>query len=284
MEALTPVLIFDGRYRLFPDGKIYSTSMRKFISPFIQRKQKRITKKVVLTTEKGKQSCFSLHLLVAKYFIPNPNNYSHVLAKDDDYTNCDVANLYWSPTRLSGHFCSECGATIKTSDTLCRLCKKKLQRRKEFENIALDTLSPENRDIISMYLNGDSYEKIGQKYGYSREMIHHFIKRANLNVPVSTKSSSLERCSCELCGCPTSGERLCSTCQKRLSREQEFNRLDLTDPQLPYSDFAKLYMTGSSMTAIARELHVSRERAYVILEKIRKYYKQKYTEDLSCSN
>lgn len=58
----------------------------------------------------------------------------------------------------------------------------------------------------------------------------------------------------------------------------------LTDPQLPYSDFAKLYMTGSSMTAIARELHVSRERAYVILEKIRKYYKQKYTEDLSCSN
>lgn len=54
--------------------------------------------------------------------------------------------------------------------------------------------------------------------------------------------------------------------------------------QLPYSDFAKLYMTGSSMTAIARELHVSRERAYVILEKIRKYYKQKYTEDLSCSN
>ena len=43
-------------------------------------------------------------------------------------------------------------------------------------------------------------------------------------------------------------------------------------------------MTGSSMTAIARELHVSRERAYVILEKIRKYYKQKYTEDLSCSN
>ena len=225
MEALTPVLIFDGRYRLFPDGKIYSTSMHKFISPFIQRKQKRITKKVVLTTEKGKQSCFSLHLLVAKYFIPNPNNYSHVLAKDDDYTNCDVANLYWSPTRLSGHFCSECGATIKTSDTLCRLCKKKLQRRKEFENIALDTLSPENRDIISMYLNGDSYEKIGQKYGYSREMIHHFIKRANLNVPVSTKSSSLERCSCELCGCPTSGERLCSTCQKRLSREQEFNRI-----------------------------------------------------------
>ena len=51
MEALTPVLIFDGRYRLFPDGKIYSTSMHKFISPFIQRKQKRITKKVVLTTE-----------------------------------------------------------------------------------------------------------------------------------------------------------------------------------------------------------------------------------------
>ena len=39
MEALTPVLIFDGRYRLFPDGKIYSTSMHKFISPFIPLKR-----------------------------------------------------------------------------------------------------------------------------------------------------------------------------------------------------------------------------------------------------
>lgn len=38
----------------------------------------------------------AVHRMVAETFIKNPDGYRYLLAKDDDYKNCKVENLYWS--------------------------------------------------------------------------------------------------------------------------------------------------------------------------------------------
>ncbi len=37
-----------------------------------------------------------IHRLVAEMFLDNPDNYSRVVFKDEDKTNCKVENLMWS--------------------------------------------------------------------------------------------------------------------------------------------------------------------------------------------
>ena len=43
----------------------------------------------------GKQYPFLLHRLVAKTFLPNPNNFPIVMHKDDNGFNCSADNLEW---------------------------------------------------------------------------------------------------------------------------------------------------------------------------------------------
>lgn len=38
-----------------------------------------------------------VHRLVAEKYLPNPNNYEHVLFKDGNVKNCNVNNLEWCP-------------------------------------------------------------------------------------------------------------------------------------------------------------------------------------------
>ena len=40
-----------------------------------------------------------MHILMAKHFVPNPENKKHVRMKDGDKTNIQVDNLYWSNHR-----------------------------------------------------------------------------------------------------------------------------------------------------------------------------------------
>lgn len=48
-----------------------------------------------ITMANGKQKQFRVHVLVAKAFISNPNNYPCVCHKDDNKQNCHKDNLEW---------------------------------------------------------------------------------------------------------------------------------------------------------------------------------------------
>lgn len=48
-----------------------------------------------ITMSDGTQKQFRVHILVAKAFLPNPNNYPQVCHKDDNKQNCHVDNLEW---------------------------------------------------------------------------------------------------------------------------------------------------------------------------------------------
>lgn len=52
---------------------------------------------VTLENKDGRENCLVAEL-VAKAFIPNPNNYKFVKHKDGNLENCAADNLYWSDT------------------------------------------------------------------------------------------------------------------------------------------------------------------------------------------
>jgi len=88
---------FDGMYLISNSGKVYSKYTNKIkklslnakgysIASFGNKKQ-RITK--------------TIHRFVAKYFIPNPNNYPQVNHIDGIKTNNNVDNLEWCDNSMN---------------------------------------------------------------------------------------------------------------------------------------------------------------------------------------
>ena len=65
----------------------------------IRRKSDNI--QTISLSNRDKSYCL-IHFLVAKAFIPNPNNYQNVLRKDDDVNNNHYSNLYWSQSPVKG--------------------------------------------------------------------------------------------------------------------------------------------------------------------------------------
>lgn len=87
---------FTDDYFITPSGKVY----RKYPNGYLPRKNY-INKRngymyITIVKLNGKKATYRLHRLVAKIYIPNPNNYPIVGHKDNIKTHCEVDNLYWT--------------------------------------------------------------------------------------------------------------------------------------------------------------------------------------------
>lgn len=78
-------------YYATEDGKIYSGKSNKYLST---RKSKRGYALVNLSID-GKCKTFSVHSLIAKAYIPNPDNLPEINHKDGNKENNNVSNLEW---------------------------------------------------------------------------------------------------------------------------------------------------------------------------------------------
>lgn len=76
----------DINHKISTFGNVYSKINNIILSTDTQGGYQRV----------GLDSMFKIHILVAKHFIPNPNNYPIVHHKDEDKTNAYVLNLEWT--------------------------------------------------------------------------------------------------------------------------------------------------------------------------------------------
>jgi hypothetical protein len=85
------------KYVIYQDGKVYSNIRNKFLKPQINHKG------YLSVNINGKLQ--TLHRLIAKTFIPNPDNLPQVNHKNLNKTDNRVENLEWSTCRNNiNHF------------------------------------------------------------------------------------------------------------------------------------------------------------------------------------
>ena len=83
---------FEDRYLISKSGKVYSIKSKMIMKPNIGRGG---YYSVSLTDNNHKLHHLYLHQLLAKQFIPNPNNCPVINHKDENKLNNDLSNLEW---------------------------------------------------------------------------------------------------------------------------------------------------------------------------------------------
>ena len=92
---------YEGRYQIGDTGQVYSLVSKKYLKPMDDGRGYLF---VHLTNGKGKLKNEKIHRLVAKAFIPNPDNLPEVNHIDENkYNNC-VDNLEWCSVKYNRNY------------------------------------------------------------------------------------------------------------------------------------------------------------------------------------
>jgi hypothetical protein len=90
-------VIFDGKYIVYSDGRIWSNHSKRFMG---FTKHPKGYFRLCLFDSKNRKP-YLVHRLVADAFIPNPNNLPEVNHINGDKTDNRVENLEWCTTRYN---------------------------------------------------------------------------------------------------------------------------------------------------------------------------------------
>lgn len=88
-----PIDGYEGLYEVSNDGQVRNRKGEQKVLSI--KKGANTNYREVSLWKDGKNKRFLVHRLVAKAFIPNPNNYKIINHKDEDGTNNCVSNLEW---------------------------------------------------------------------------------------------------------------------------------------------------------------------------------------------
>lgn len=91
---------YEGLYAITEDGKVWGYRHQGFMA---QRKNRGGYLYTGLR-KNGKKVSYEVHRLVAKTYIPNPENLPQVNHKDEDKTNNHVSNLEWVTCKENANY------------------------------------------------------------------------------------------------------------------------------------------------------------------------------------
>lgn len=92
-----PIEGYEDYYLIYDDGRVWSIRSQRFLKPAKNSKGYLRVHLCVHNTHK----IVTIHRLVAKAFIPNPNNFPQINHIDENKTNNNVANLEWCTTEYN---------------------------------------------------------------------------------------------------------------------------------------------------------------------------------------
>jgi len=122
---------------------------------------------VCLSVSREKREYATVHRLVAKAFIPNPNNYPQVNHKDENKLNNNVENLEWCTAKYNSHY----GTARARSDQgrrkpIVALKDGKVYKRFNSTKEAADALGIDKATIRGV-LKGRKWQHTAAGYGWA---------------------------------------------------------------------------------------------------------------------
>lgn len=88
---------FEGKYAIDTDGNVWSYRSKKYLKP-------RYTQKGYARVHLGLNTDYYVHRLVAKAFIPNPDELPFINHKDENKLNNKVENLEWCTQKYNDNY------------------------------------------------------------------------------------------------------------------------------------------------------------------------------------
>lgn len=198
-------IMLDGRFRVFPDGTVNRILPNGCEIPatmsFVSRDRKYA---VVSYYAGGEQKRELVHRLVAKAFLPNPENLPQVNHKDGNGRNNSVDNLEWctaqqniqhayatgliNPYRKDRR-CASCGKKIadRAETGLCQRCVQKATAANAFQSNRVFFGVVEYHKKVADMTNED----IARQIGYAKDTIDKFMCGQKVTKSVAYKICDL---------------------------------------------------------------------------------------------
>lgn len=193
----------DGQIRVYKNGRVFRVNKRGIVEAPQHPTSRNRRYLVVSAMENGKQKHLYVHRLLAKAFVPNPENKPHINHKDGNPSNNDISNLEWvTPKENTAHAfkknlirtldntphkCPRCNGSTMSEKTVCVNCKnemdalkvtldRKQRRRDQYRDIDTSLLKPLYKRIIDSRFKDITLEEIGDQLGLTKERIRQLEK------------------------------------------------------------------------------------------------------------
>lgn len=154
---------YEGLYKINKKGEVLSVRSGKLLKA---GKNKQGYMNVVLS-KNGESKVHKVHRLVARTFIPNPNNYPFINHKDEDKANNCVENLEWCTAKYNINY----GTANKRRGTTSRL--NPLKPRKPILQLSL------SGEVVGEYNStNEAFEKTGIDRRQISDAINHRKRQA----------------------------------------------------------------------------------------------------------
>lgn len=156
--------VFDDAYFINTDGKCYSRNENMFYTNKRGAKPKHM---IPSYDNDGNPVLVNIYLIYATAFIPNPKHYKSVMFSKENSE--DFKDLVWT----------EVSRKMRSPAKLDEV-------RKAFAGYEQLDLDEKTKNLIKGRLEGLSYAKIGQQYGYTKQYVHQILKDIKIKIALGT--------------------------------------------------------------------------------------------------
>lgn len=170
VEEWRDVVGYEQHFQVSNFGRIYSKRTNKILSQGTSK-----TGYAVLSTRIGGRNgickCFKVHVLVARAFVPNPQNKPIVNHKDGNKLNNNDNNLEWSTHRENTIHASQMGLLnpvkgednkfSKLTEDIVKYCRNVyIPKDKKFGALALSKKFGVSKTTMQSAINGESWKHV----------------------------------------------------------------------------------------------------------------------------
>ena len=153
-EILKPINGYKGLYSISNLGGLYSHPKNNKKGLWVRQCNKVYPYIRIGLSRKGSSTWYYMHRLVAKAFIPNPDNKPSVNHKDGDKTNCRVDNLEWTTNYQNIQHCADTGLNPRMKLTI-----------------------DDKYDLCDSFISGlMTYKQLAHKYNTAESNIRRYVK------------------------------------------------------------------------------------------------------------